>query len=79
MPNYLTSVGLAYWIMDDGSYNQHKGNIILCTDCYTKEDVLFLISILKDKFNLSPTLRLCYGALTYIFNIIYIILNIYSL
>ena len=53
MPNYLTYVGLAYWIMDDGSYNKHKGNIILCTDSYTKEDVLFLISNLKDKFNLS--------------------------
>jgi hypothetical protein len=53
MPNYLTSVGLAHWIMDDCSYNKHKGHIILCTDSYTKEDVLFLISILKDKFNLS--------------------------
>lgn len=53
LPNYLTSVGLAYWIMDDGSYNKHKGYIILCTDSYTKDDVLFLIRILKDKFNLS--------------------------
>ena len=34
-PDYLTSVGLAFWIMDDGSYNKQNGNIILCTDSYT--------------------------------------------
>lgn len=45
MPKYLTSVGLAFWIMVDGSYNKHKGNIILCTDSYTKEEVLFLMDI----------------------------------
>lgn len=53
MSNYLTEVGLAFWIMDDGSYNKPNGNLILCTDSYTKDDVLFLISILKDKFDLS--------------------------
>lgn len=50
---YLTSVSLAYWIMDDGSYNKQKKYVVLCTDSYTKEDVLILISILKNKFNLS--------------------------
>ena len=49
----LTAVSLAYWIMDDGSYNKIKGCLILCTDSYSKEDVSRLISILKDKFNLS--------------------------
>lgn len=39
--------------MDDGSYNKIKGCLILCTDSYSKEDVSRLISILKDKFNLS--------------------------
>lgn len=39
--------------MDDGSFNKTKGNLILCTDSYSKEDVLFLISILESKFNLS--------------------------
>ena len=33
--------------MDDGSYNKIKKNLILCTDSYSKKDVLFLIEILK--------------------------------
>jgi hypothetical protein len=39
--------------MDDGSFNKIKGQLILCTDSYSKEDVLFLISILTKKFDLS--------------------------
>lgn len=39
--------------MGDGSFNQTKGNLVLFTDSYSKEDVLFLISILESKFNLS--------------------------
>ena len=39
--------------MDDGSFNQIKHNLTLCTDSYSKEDVLFLIDILKSKFSLS--------------------------
>ena len=49
----LTPVGLAFWIMDDGSYNKIKSQVILCTDSYTKEEVIFLISILTNKFNFS--------------------------
>lgn len=52
----LTPVSLAYWIMDDGSFNKSKGYLILCTDSYCKEDVLYLISILKTKFNISSAL-----------------------
>ena len=33
-----------------------KGNLIFCTDSYSKEDVLFLIQILQSKFNLTPSL-----------------------
>lgn len=54
--NRLTSISLAYWIMDDGSFNKSKGYLILCTDSYSREDVLHLISILKNKFNLSAVL-----------------------
>ena len=55
--NKLTPVSLAYWIMDEGSFNKSKGYLILCTDSYCKEDVFFyLISILKTKFNLSAAL-----------------------
>jgi len=49
----LTAVSLAFWIMDDGSFNKAKGYLTLCTDSYSKEDVLYLISILENKFNLS--------------------------
>lgn len=46
-------MGLAYWIMDDGSFNKIKESITICTDSYTKEDVLRLKQILETKFNLS--------------------------
>lgn len=49
----MTDVSLAYWIMDEGSYNKIKGNLTFCTLSYSKEDVLLLIRILTDKFNLS--------------------------
>jgi hypothetical protein len=39
--------------MDDGSFFKSKEQIILCTDSYSKEDVIRLIYILKNKFNLS--------------------------
>lgn len=39
--------------MDDGSFNKAKGYLTLCTDYYSKEDVIYLISILENKFNLS--------------------------
>jgi hypothetical protein len=39
--------------MDDGSFNKIKGNLILCTDSYSKEDVLQLVSVLTEKFKLS--------------------------
>lgn len=48
----LTTVSLAFWIMDDGSFNNIKGNLTLCTDSYSREDVLYLISILRNKFHL---------------------------
>ena len=42
--------------MDDGSFFRSKNQIIICTDSYSKEDVLRLISILTTKFNLSTGL-----------------------
>ena len=49
----LTAVSLAFWVMDDGSYNKSKGHVILCTDSYSKEDVNYLMNILNNKFELS--------------------------
>lgn len=42
--------------MDDGSFNQSKSYLILCTDSYSREDVLHFIDTLKNKFNLSAAL-----------------------
>lgn len=48
----FTAVSLAYLIMDDGSYHKKGHYLILCTDSFSEEDVLRLIYILKNKFNL---------------------------
>ena len=53
----MTPVSLAYWIMDDGSFSKSKGYLILCTDSYSKENVLYLTSILETKFNLLATVQ----------------------
>jgi hypothetical protein len=45
--------------MDDGSFAKSKEQIILCTDSYSKKDVLRLIDILHTKFNLSCGLINC--------------------
>ena len=42
--------------MDDASFFKPKNQVIICTDSYCKEDVLRLISILTNKFNLSCAL-----------------------
>jgi hypothetical protein len=52
----LTPVSLAYWIKDDRSFNKAKGYLVLCTDSFSKVEVLHLISILENKFNLSCAL-----------------------
>jgi hypothetical protein len=39
--------------MDDGSFFKPKNQVILCTDSYSKEDVLRLIDILNKKFGLN--------------------------
>lgn len=56
--NKLTNMGLAFWLMDDGSFSKHRNYVIICTDSYSKEDVLRLILVLTNKFNLS------YGLIT---------------
>jgi len=53
---YLTPRALAYWIMDDGSKAKGSG-ILLHTNSYTYEEVLLLISILKQKFNIDSNPR----------------------
>ena len=54
----LTPLGLAVWFMDDGSKKSkfHKAKIIN-TQCFSKKEVLFLIKILKNKFEINAKLR----------------------
>lgn len=51
----LTNESLAYWYLDDGSIHigYTNNSIILCTNNFTKNEVLFLSQLLKNKFNLS--------------------------
>lgn len=52
--NYLTPLGLAHWIMQDGS-RQIKQGISIATNNFTYEECLFLSDILKRKYNLKCT------------------------
>lgn len=48
----LTPISLAFWIMDDGTYHQRDGYLILCTDNFIHSDVYRLIYVLENKFKL---------------------------
>lgn len=51
----LTPVSIAHWIMGDGYFD---GNTLkLCTDNFTKEEVLILIKILDEKFGIKATIN----------------------
>ena len=50
---YLNEKGLAYWILDDGSYNKSKGYITLHTEGFTLDEVCLLCAELNQKFNLD--------------------------
>lgn len=51
----ITSVSLAYWLMDDGSW---CGNgIHFNSNNFSEQEVLKLITILKTKFNLKASLH----------------------
>ena len=49
----LTSVSLAYWIVDDGSWNKIGRYVSLSTDSFKLEEVEFLIEVLNSKFKLN--------------------------
>lgn len=52
----LTARGLAYWIMDDGSKTIH-GQTKIHTESFTKTEVEFIQSVLKQKFNLNTRIE----------------------
>src|SRR6266576_598481 len=47
----LTPVGLAYWIMDDGTKMSGSNGLVLCTESFTLEEHYILIEVLKTNFN----------------------------
>ena len=63
--NLISPQRLAFWIMDTGIIND-KG-LIICTDTFTELEVLFLIEMLKAKFNIQGELKLNSRGLNRIF------------
>jgi ubiquinol-cytochrome c reductase cytochrome b subunit len=51
---YITPIGLAHWIMQDGS-RQNKQGISIATNSFTYEECLFLSNILNRKYKLKST------------------------
>ncbi len=51
---FITPLGLAHWLMQDGSRQVNKG-VYLATNSFTLEDCNFLSNILKEKYNLKST------------------------
>ena len=56
---YLTCRALAFWIMDDGGMSGQ--GLLLHTNSFTYEEVLFLINILEKKFKLEAIPRKKYN------------------
>jgi hypothetical protein len=50
---YLDYIALAHWIKCDGA--RHNRGIIICTDGFTIKEVIFLMNILRIKFDIKPT------------------------
>jgi hypothetical protein len=51
---YLTPIGLAHWIMQDGSFQKGQG-IFIATNSFTFEDCQRLAFILSNKFGLRTS------------------------
>lgn len=50
----LTPLALAHWIMGDGYFSE--GSSRICTDNFTKDEVLILIDILQKKFDIKASI-----------------------
>lgn len=49
----LTSLSLAYWIADDGSWNKIGRYVTLATESFTLEEIELLIEVLTSKFKFN--------------------------
>lgn len=52
--DYLSPLGLAHWIMQDGSFQKGQG-VNLATNSFTYDDCIFLANLLNDKYNLKTS------------------------
>jgi hypothetical protein len=56
--HWLTSRGLAYWFMDDGSIKSKESKgVLFNTQSFSTEDVSRLVQLLKSEFALEATVR----------------------
>jgi hypothetical protein len=51
----LNPIGIAQWFMGDGYFGDNT--LRLCTDNFTKEEVLILLDVLDKKFGIKATLN----------------------
>jgi hypothetical protein len=52
----LEPIGLAYWFMDDGKFDEY--GFYLCVGNITQEEGTVLVNLLKNKFNLSSNMQI---------------------
>ena len=52
--DYLTPIGLAHWIMQDGSFQRGQG-IYLATNCFTYEECKYLANILSHNYQFKTS------------------------
>lgn len=52
--DYLTPLGLAHWIMLDGSFQRGQG-VNIATNCFTYEECEYLASILTNQYKLKTS------------------------
>ena len=54
----INSLGLAIWYMDDGSKDKRRSKgCVLCTNSFTKKDLIEVCKILQNKFQLEISIR----------------------
>jgi hypothetical protein len=51
--SHLSPIALAYWFMDDGSFDRKRGAVKLATDGFSCQECASLIALLQVKFGIS--------------------------
>jgi len=55
---YLTPIAIAYWVMGDATFNKIGGRrIVLCTDCFSLDEVNRLKFALFKKYNIDSYVK----------------------